>query len=453
MTTGAEGLPRPTRKQRVAAGVAFGAHAAASVYLAVAAVAAWDVVMVSIAALATLVVAAWFALSRRGRARVLAVAVAAVALVVFTVVLVVSEALLVLVVALLLAAACAAAARVALRSPAAPSAAGASAPRPRHPVLIMNMRSGGGKAEKFALDERCRERGIEPLVLTPGSDLLGLAEDAISRGAHVLGMAGGDGSQALVASVASRHGVPLVVAPAGTRNHLALDLGLDREDVVGALDAFQDGLDRVIDLAEVNGRVFVNNASLGFYAEIVQWSEYRDAKVHTAAARLPDLLGAEPTGSTCDSRCRPARRPPRPTWSWSPTTPTSWTTCSARGAGNVWTGGALGIVSVLVRGADDVEKQAVLQAAGRVGRFSGWNEWTATEFELRSGAPVDVGIDGEGLTMDPPLRFVTRPGALTVRVPRSASARAPGADVVHAGSASTLSALGRTALGRPAATA
>ena len=453
MTTGAEGLPRPTRKRRVAAWVAFGAHAAASVYLAVAAVAAWDVVMVSIAALATLVVAAWFALSRRGRARVLAVAVAAVALVVFTVVLVVSEALLVLVVALLLAAACAAAARVALRSPAAPSAAGASAPRPRHPVLIMNMRSGGGKAEKFALDERCRERGIEPVVLTPGSDLLGLAEDAISRGRDVLGMAGGDGSQALVASVASRHGVPLVVIPAGTRNHLALDLGLDRDDVVGALDAFQDGLDRVIDLAEVNGRVFVNNASLGFYAEIVQSSEYRDAKVHTAAAMLPDLLGPEATPLDLRFTLPSGEEAATANLVLVSNNPYQLDYLLGAGTRQRLDGGALGIVSVLVRGAGDAEKLAALQAAGQVGRFSGWNEWTATEFELRSGAPVDVGIDGEGLTMDPPLRFVTRPGALTVRVPRSASARAPGADVVHVGSASTLSALGRTALGRPAATA
>jgi diacylglycerol kinase family enzyme len=111
--------------------------------------------------------------------------------------------------------------------------------------------------EKFGLEQRCRDRGIEPIVLVRGSDLLALAEDAVARGADVIGMAGGDGSQALVASVASRHGIPFVVIPAGTRNHFALDLGMDRADVVGA---FTDGLDRRIDLAEVNGRVFVNNA-------------------------------------------------------------------------------------------------------------------------------------------------------------------------------------------------
>ena len=81
--------------------------------------------------------------------------------------------------------------------------------------------------------------------------------------------------------------------PAGTRNHLALDLGLDRDDVVGALDAFSAGIPRTIDLATVNGRVFVNNASLGLYAEIVASDAYRDAKLRTTLDTLPDLLGAD----------------------------------------------------------------------------------------------------------------------------------------------------------------
>ena len=127
------------------------------------------------------------------------------------------------------------------------------------------------------------------------ADLLQLAEDAVAGGADVLGMAGGDGSQALVASVASRYDLPFVVVPAGTRNHFALDLGIDREDVVGALDAFTEGVEQVIDLAEVNGRVFVNNASMGVYAKIVQSDDYRDAKMHTTAEMLPQLLGPDAT--------------------------------------------------------------------------------------------------------------------------------------------------------------
>ena len=155
----------------------------------------------------------------------------------------------------------------------------------------MNPKSGGGKATRFELADAARRRGIEPVVLEPGDDLLQLAEDAVDRGADVIGMAGGDGSQGLVARSRCAATSPFVCIPAGTRNHFALDLGLDRDDVVGALDAFGDAVERRIDLAEVGGRVFVNNVSLGVYAKIVQSPEYRDAKRETTAKLLPELLG------------------------------------------------------------------------------------------------------------------------------------------------------------------
>ncbi len=163
-------------------------------------------------------------------------------------------------------------------------------PPPAHPVLIINPRSGGGKAERFGLARECRARGIEPLVFQPGDDLRAIATAAVAAGADVIGVAGGDGSQAVVAEIASAHDIPYVCIPAGTRNHFANDLGVDRRDVVGALDAFSHGCERRIDLARVNGRVFVNNASLGVYAKIVQSERYRDAKVETAAQQLPGLL-------------------------------------------------------------------------------------------------------------------------------------------------------------------
>ena len=168
---------------------------------------------------------------------------------------------------------------------------GTPVPAAEHGVLIMNLKSGGGKAERFHLVDECRLRGIEPVVPQSGDDLLDLARDAIGRGADVIGMAGGDGSQALVASIAAERGIPMVVIPAGTRNHLALDLGIDRDDVVGALDAFGAAVERPMDLAEVNGHVFVNNVSLGLYGAIVQSPDYRDAKVDTTLSALPRPLG------------------------------------------------------------------------------------------------------------------------------------------------------------------
>ena len=184
---------------------------------------------------------------------------------------------------------------------------GAPVGRAGHGVLIVNPKSGGGKATRFGLADEARRRGIETVVLEPGSDLLRLVAGAVDRGADVIGIAGGDGSQALVASVAMRHDVALVCIPAGTRNHFALDLGLDRDDVVGALDAFGDAVERRIDLAEVSGHVFVNNVSLGIYAKIVQSPEYRDAKRSTTANFLPQLLGPMRSRTACDSPTAMAR--------------------------------------------------------------------------------------------------------------------------------------------------
>ena len=175
-----------------------------------------------------------------------------------------------------------------------------SASAPNKPVLFFNPKSGGGKAERFKLADEARARGIEPIELGPPWDLEALVRGALDRGADALAMAGGDGSQAIVAAIAAEHALPYACIPAGTRNHFALDLGVDREDVVGALDAFVDGGERTVDLAEVNGRVFVNNVSLGLYAEAVQKEGYRDAKLRTLLDTVPDVVG--PAGSGIDMR-------------------------------------------------------------------------------------------------------------------------------------------------------
>src|SRR5262249_45513054 len=168
--------------------------------------------------------------------------------------------------------------------------------RPRRPVLFFNPRSGGGKAARYHLADEARRRGIEPIELVPGTDLAALVRQAPDAGADAVAMAGGDGSQATVAAIAAERRVPYACIPSGTRNHFALDLGVDRDDVVGALDALVDGGERVVDLAEVNGRVFVNNVSLGVYAEAVQREGYRDAKLRTIADTAPEVLGAGSPG-------------------------------------------------------------------------------------------------------------------------------------------------------------
>ncbi len=290
---------KPAPRRRVAAVLAIACLLGALVAAGFAIIVgdAWRLPLVLVSDAAA-VLGLWYAVSRRGLMAIVGGLVAVASFVVVVVVTVTADfrnAPFYIMIALVLVSAWAA--RYALyrdaRSRRAAHVPARVAAPPRHPVLIMNPKSGGGKAEKFHLVDECHTRGIEPIVLQRGDDLLKLARDAIAGGADVIGMAGGDGSQALVATVASELDIPHVCVPAGTRNHFALDLGLDRDDVVGALDAFFDGVERRIDLARVNGRIFVNNASMGLYAKIVQSDEYRDAKLKTAADMLPDLLGPD----------------------------------------------------------------------------------------------------------------------------------------------------------------
>src|SRR4029077_10943044 len=168
---------------------------------------------------------------------------------------------------------------------------------PHRPFLFFNPLSGDGKALEFHLADEARRRGIRPVELRPGMDLRALVEDAVAAGADALAMAGGDGSQAIVAGVAAVHGLPYAFIRACTRNHFALDLGVDREDVAGALDAFVHGGERRVDLAEVNGRVFVNNVSIGLYADAVQRSGYRGAKIRTLVAMAPEAVRPRESGT------------------------------------------------------------------------------------------------------------------------------------------------------------
>jgi diacylglycerol kinase family enzyme len=304
---------------------------------------------------------------------------------------------------------------------------------PRHPVLFWNPRSGGGKATRFRLPEEARARGVEPVELGPGDDLYALVDDAVARGCDGLAMAGGDGSQAIVAGLAARHGLPYACVPAGTRNHFALDLGVDREDVVGALDAFVDGGERRVDLAEVNGRVFVNNVSLGVYADAVQRPEYRDSKIRTLIAALPEAHDAGPGGL--------GLRWPGPDGRLAESASVILVSNNLYRLGP---GIASGTRPRLDAGLLGV---AVLDEPGGHPRAHPWQEWTVPTFEVDSDRAVSAGIDGESAVLDPPLRFASRPRALRVRVSRSHPGASPSAAIPDSPWAVTR-ALGRIALGR-----
>jgi diacylglycerol kinase family enzyme len=287
-------------------------------------------------------------------------------------------------------------------------------------------------------------------VLRPGDDLRALAEMAVADGADVIGMAGGDGSQALVADVARRHDVAHVCIPAGTRNHFALDLGLDREDVVAALDAYGPALERRIDLAQIGDRIFVNNASLGVYATVVQSDAYRDAKLGTTARMLPDLLG--PGGKRFDLRFDRPDGSPRSSADMVLVSNDVYRLESMTGFGTRprIDDGLLGVVTVSVDRATDLPTLMSLEAAGRIQRFHGYQAWATPEFVVDSSEPlVDVGVDGEALRLQPPLRFRSLPGVLRIRIPLTAPGASP-ASIRPAGIGEAVPALLRVLAGRPA---
>jgi diacylglycerol kinase family enzyme len=348
--------------------------------------------------------AAWYGVLRRRALRVTGLAVAAAALALALILLLGRDPVGTIAV-VLCAIASVAAARVAftgsIRLPPAPA--------PSKPVMFFNPRSGGGKAERFDLAKEARSRGIEPIELTPGADLPSLVQAALADGADALAMAGGDGSQAVVAAAAAEVGVPYACIPAGTRNHFALDLGVDRDDVVGALDAFVDGGERRVDLAEVNGRVFVNNVSLGLYGDAVQQSGYRDAKLRTLLETLPDVAG-------------PAGRPPALHWS-GPDAPEDQGVAFMVSNNPYRLGRAIGS-GTRPRLDTGLLGMAVIGAQRGLMRL-----WSGPSLQADSDAPVPAGIDGEAAVLDPPLRFATRPGALRVRIAPSHPGRSPSAEI------------------------
>jgi diacylglycerol kinase family enzyme len=307
------------------------------------------------------------------------------------------------------------------------------APRPRRPVAFVNPKSGGGKAEKLGLAAEARGRGIEPVELAPGDDLRALVHAAVERGADALAMAGGDGSQAIVAGIAAERGLPYACIPAGTRNHFALDLGVDREDVVGALDAFVDGGERRVDLAEVNGRTFVNNVSLGLYGEAVKHSSYRDAKLRTLLDAVPDVIG--PDGTSLDLRfVGPDGREHL-------SGPAILVSNNRYRLGKPIGSGTRPRID------DGLLGIAVVRERAEARRHGLLEQWSAPAFTVESEGPVLAGIDGEAAELEAPVTFRIRPGALRVRIARGHPGASPSAAEPDTAWA-TVRALARIATGR-----
>jgi diacylglycerol kinase family enzyme len=381
------------------------------------AVAGWrSLTLVAFAAIGVCAVVAgayWF-LSSRGPVRWMALVLAVAAPVLILVSFALASLLWVAVVAVALMVLAAAAAKAALttgdKNAAMPTAAAA---RPRQPFLIMNPRSGGGKVARFGLQDKAEALGAEVALLEgPGTvDVAAIARQAVADGADLLGVAGGDGTQALVAGIAAEHDLPFLVISAGTRNHFALDLGLDRDDPATCLDALTDGEELRIDLGVIGGRTFVNNASFGAYAEVVRSPAYRDDKRGTTLQMLPDLLNghqgahlrASANGITIDNAQALLVSNDR----------YAMTDIAGLGRRLRLDEGQLGVIAVRVNSA----RQAV--ALLRRGNGTGLTNLTAEAITVDADVPeIPVGVDGETVMMPTPVRCAIRPGALRVLVPK-----------------------------------
>jgi diacylglycerol kinase family enzyme len=371
-------------------------------------------VLVGLVGLALTLAGAWWALTNKGLVRWLAAALAVAAPLTVLVLYRRERLLWVALLALGLGVLAVAGGRAALRRDAIPERMREyEVPPPRRPFLIMNPRSGGGKVTRFGLKDKAEALGAQVALLEgPGTvDVGELARQAVAEGADLLGVAGGDGTQALVAGIAAEHGVPLLVISAGTRNHFALDLGLDREDPSRCLDALKDGVELQVDLGFIGDRPFVNNASFGAYAAVVQSPAYRDDKRRTTTDMLPELLVGQ--------------RGPR---------------LVARAANVTIDGPQAVLVSNNVYGMGDiaglgrrarldrgnlglfaVTVSSAVQAAGLVRgtQSRGLTRLAGREVTVDADtSQIPVGVDGEALLLDTPVRCTIRPAALRVRVPR-----------------------------------
>jgi diacylglycerol kinase family enzyme len=294
----------------------------------------------------------------------------------------------------------------------------------RKPALVLNPRSGSVQAARDQLLEAAMRYGVQVREAGTPAELVALAREAVAGGADVLGVAGGDGSLAAVAAVAIEAELPFVCVPAGTRNHFARDLGLDRGDPAAAIEAFVAGPERRVDVATVGGRLFLNNASIGVYAALVHEPSYRDDRLGAIDGVLEGMLERDAL-------------PVRATF--------------RDGSGTAWDQVMVLFVSNNAYPVTDLGGRPRLDAgmlevsalrrtqgqelgralenlfSGRYQAGEGWARWTTTSFEVDSpSGRLEVGIDGEPVVLDTPIEFKIHAGALRVLLPPPgpASARA-----------------------------
>lgn len=235
-----------------------------------------------------------------------------------------------------------------------------------------------------------------------------------ATGAEALGVIGGDGSINCVAAVARSLGVPLVVVPGGTHNHLAADLGLrSLEDVAVAVEA---GTVTALDLVDVDGEAALNGIAMGPYPEYVRARTAHEPRVGrrraVARAALAALRGTDPLVLEIDGEIRE-------TWGL-------YVGVGTYGPQRGWPTRRVhvgdGLLDVRLVRADVplARTRATLATLGPTPLTRGAVEgWRATRLRVRhlGGGPIAAGVDGEHATLAPDVTFELRAAALEVYAP------------------------------------
>jgi diacylglycerol kinase family enzyme len=287
-------------------------------------------------------------------------------------------------------------------------------------ALILNSMSGSG-AHQPAVRRAARAMQIDVREVRDGHGPGALAREAVREGARVLVAAGGDGTVSAVAQVALEYDLPLGVIPCGTRNHFAKDCGVDIADPAGQLVILTEGDEVRVDVGMVNGRLFLDNVSVGFYAAMVRDPDYRRRRVRVAAryvrravfrgGRRASLRIAVPGRVAVPEQVlvvlvsnkayspgvapRPAMRP-------------------RLDEGCLW------VYLLGLPGADRPLTSRLLRGTGRlIGGHAIVAAWPTVEQTMATETPttIPVGVDGEPAELASPLEFTVRPGGLRLLQP------------------------------------
>lgn len=290
----------------------------------------------------------------------------------------------------------------------------------RRAVVILNPLSGSGMYQP-TVRRAARERLIDVRELRTGHRAEALARDAVREGAKVLIAAGGDGTVSAVAAVAVEHDIPLVVVPCGTRNHFAKDCGADVTDPAGELAALEDGHEMRIDVGTINGQVFLDNVSVGFYAAMVSDPDYRRRRIRVAARYVQRALFR--------GRPRTSLNMPVPPRVVAPEQVLVALVSNNAYFPGVAPGPALrprldeGMLWVYLMGLPGAHRPLSARVTRGTGRLisgrtlvAAWP--TAQQTMTTDSSSIPVGVDGEPAELDTPLEFTICPRALRLLQPK-----------------------------------